>query len=106
MQYVWLLSRNVSWIAQIRDISAMKELPRAVGIDNYLSNVCNTSCFKKSLNLRTPLISPCHAQMSMFLNDVLDSYKTQGLVPRLSVSTVAARLCNVGVRLGGISKNT
>eukprot|EP00904_Undaria_pinnatifida_P012029 jgi/Undpi1/7957/HiC_scaffold_24.g10429.m1 len=45
-------------------------------------------------------------QMSMFLNDVLESYKTQGLVPRLSVSTVTARLCNVGVRLGGISKNT
>ncbi|CAM9920298.1 unnamed protein product, partial [Laminaria digitata] len=45
-------------------------------------------------------------QMSMFLNDVLDSYEAQGLVPRLSVSTVTARLCNVGVRLGGISKNT
>ena len=51
MQYVWLLSRNVSSITQIRDISALKELARAVGIDtlkelaravgidNYLSEV-------------------------------------------------------------------
>ncbi|CAM9181402.1 unnamed protein product, partial [Hapterophycus canaliculatus] len=45
-------------------------------------------------------------QMSMFLNDVLDSYRVQGLVPRLSVSRVEAKLCKVGVRLGGISKNT
>ncbi|CAM9835665.1 unnamed protein product [Scytosiphon promiscuus] len=45
-------------------------------------------------------------QMSMFLNDVLESYRVQGLVPRLSVSSVEAKLCKVGVRLGGISKNT
>ena len=39
MQYVWLLSRNVSEITQIRDTSALKELARAVGIDNYLPDV-------------------------------------------------------------------
>lgn len=44
--------------------------------------------------------------MSMFLNDVLESYRVQGLVPRLSVASVEAKLCKVGVRLGGISKNT
>ena len=42
MQYVWRLSRNVSQIIQIRDISALKELARAVGIDNYLSDVWKT----------------------------------------------------------------
>ncbi|CAM9320309.1 unnamed protein product [Ascophyllum nodosum] len=45
-------------------------------------------------------------EMSMFLNDVLESYRLQGLVPRLSISSVQASLCNVGIRLGGISKNT
>eukprot|EP00903_Cladosiphon_okamuranus_P012091 g11350.t1 len=45
-------------------------------------------------------------QLSMFLNDVLESYRVQGLVPRLSVTSVEAKLCKVGVRLGGISKNT
>ena len=30
---MWLLLRNVSWITQIRDISALEELARAVGID-------------------------------------------------------------------------
>ncbi|CAN0501671.1 unnamed protein product, partial [Ectocarpus sp. 12 AP-2014] len=45
-------------------------------------------------------------EMSMFLNDVLESYRVQGLVPRLSVASVEAKLCKVGVRLGGISKNT
>ncbi|CAM9131756.1 unnamed protein product [Ectocarpus fasciculatus] len=45
-------------------------------------------------------------EMSMFLNDVLESYRIQGLVPRLSVASVEAKLCKVGVRLGGISKNT
>lgn len=44
--------------------------------------------------------------MSMFLNDVLESYRVQGLVPRLSVASVEAKLCKVGIRLGGISKNT
>ena len=39
MQYVWLLSRKVSYITQIRDASALKEPARAVEIDNYLSNV-------------------------------------------------------------------
>ena len=33
------LSRNVSKITQIRDISALKELARAVGIDTYLCEV-------------------------------------------------------------------
>lgn len=45
-------------------------------------------------------------QMSMFLNDVLETYRIQGLVPRLSVARVEAKLWKVGVRLGGISKNT
>ncbi|CAM9446355.1 unnamed protein product [Pylaiella littoralis] len=45
-------------------------------------------------------------QMSMFLNDVLESYRVQGLVPRLSVASVEAKLCKVGVRFGGVSKNT
>ena len=51
MQYVWLLSRNVRYITQIRDISALnelacavgidtlKELARAVGNDNHVSDV-------------------------------------------------------------------
>lgn len=51
-------------------------------------------------------LRPLKPQMSMFLNDVLESYRVQGLVPRLSVSSVEAKLCKVGVRLGGISKNT
>ena len=33
MQYMWILSRNVILITQNRDISALKELARAVGID-------------------------------------------------------------------------
>ena len=36
MQYMCLLSHNVSQITQIRDISALKELARAVGINNFL----------------------------------------------------------------------
>lgn len=62
-----------------------------------------------------PLTSPCPRiphphenlpQLSMFLNDVLESYWRQRLVPSLAVRTVSARLCSLGVRLGGVSKNT
>lgn len=52
------------------------------------------------------LVLLAEPQLSMFLNDVLESYRLQGLVPRLSVTSVEAKLCKVGVRLGGISKNT
>ncbi|CAM9470907.1 unnamed protein product, partial [Choristocarpus tenellus] len=44
--------------------------------------------------------------LSLFLNDVLHSYRKRGLIPRLKLTDVEARLCKIGVRLGGVAKNS
>ncbi|CAM9795095.1 unnamed protein product [Chrysoparadoxa australica] len=43
--------------------------------------------------------------LTRFLDDVRGTYKQRKLSPKLCIKSVEARLCNVGVRLGGIRRN-